>query len=61
MAEHIWPINVIEREWPKVKEVPWAFASITFSSLAIGGFVVYFLFTTLVIPGKDSTIEALKQ
>src|SRR5690606_21071811 len=54
-----FPVNIVMREWPKVRAAPWSFAACLVAGVVLGALVVYSLFQSFVIPGKDATIQQL--
>jgi hypothetical protein len=60
-AKQPWPFpfNVLHEEWPELKKAKHSFFLCSVVCLLIGGWIVYFLFTSFIIPGKEATIQAL--
>lgn len=60
-AKHPWPFSALEREWPRLKAAPLSFATILVMGIVIGVIATHSLYSTFIIPGKDATIERLKE
>jgi hypothetical protein len=57
----VWPFNHFQEEWPEVRNAIWSFVLCVIASLVIGAAVVYFLFSAVILPSKDATIQLLQQ
>ena len=55
-----FPLNVLKEEWSEVKRAKTSFILCAIVFLTLGGFAVYFLFASFIVPGKDATIESLQ-
>lgn len=55
-----FPLNILKEEWHEVKRAKTSFILCAIVFLLVGGSVVYFLFASFIVPGKDATIESLQ-
>ena len=54
-----FPLQILREEWPEVTKAKFSFFLCAVVFLIIGGWIVYFLFNSFIIPGKEATIQAL--